>query len=161
MSIERHKKREHGTTREEGKGETMENQIEGEMIKDINDGQECDQWEKWQYDGSKPKRHKKKCDKSNRKRHRKKKRRPTSKIENKEEDKKNHETEKRCAECKKKCNSMEEIIKHIHGNECERCTCCEAHPRKQKENEERYTKEDECTLTIKEPDIAKGLTENN
>ena len=56
---------------------------------------------------------------------------------------------------------MEEITKHIRGNECERCTCREAHPRKQKENEERYTKEDGCTLTIKEPDIAKGLTENN
>merc|ERR1712240_727282 len=79
MSIERHKKREHGTTREEGKGETMENQIEGEIIKDRNDGQECDQWEKWQYDGRKPKKHKKKCDKSNRKRHRKKKRSPTGK----------------------------------------------------------------------------------
>ena len=62
MSIERHKKREHGTTREEEKGEAMENQIEGEMIKNRNDGQDCDQREKWQYDGSKPKRHKKKCD---------------------------------------------------------------------------------------------------
>ena len=29
------------------------------------------------------------------------------------------------------------------------------------ENEERYTKEDERTLTIKEPDIAKELTKNN
>ena len=56
---------------------------------------------------------------------------------------------------------MEEIIKHIHGSECGRCTCCDEYLRKQKKNEERYTKEDECTITIKEPDIAKGLTENN
>ena len=52
MSIERHKKREHGTTREEEKEEVMKNQIEGEMIKNRNDGQECDQWEKWTCDGS-------------------------------------------------------------------------------------------------------------
>jgi len=60
MSMERHKMREHGTTREEGKGETT-----GEMIEDRNDGQECDKWEKWQYDGSKSKSHKENYDGDN------------------------------------------------------------------------------------------------
>merc|ERR1712240_515106 len=134
MSIERHKKREHGTTREEDKEEGMKNQIEGEMIKNRNDGQECDQWEKWPCDGSDPKRHKKICDGSDRKRHKKKKRRPTCKKENKEEDKKTHEDEWRCVECKKKFDSLEEITKQIHENECGGWTCCEAYLRKQKEN---------------------------
>ena len=62
MSIERHKKREHGTTREEGKGETTENQKEGEMIEDRNDGQECDKRKKWQYDENKSRSHKKNYD---------------------------------------------------------------------------------------------------
>ena len=91
-------------------------------------------------------------------------------------------------ECKKKGNSLEEIIKHIHGNECERCTCCEIDLRIQEkkehrkrtgqdverennkereiekntpENKEKYKKEDEKTSTIKEPDIDKGLIKNN
>jgi len=95
----------------------MENQIERDMSKNRNDGQECDQWEKWQYDERKPKRHKKKCDGSDQKRHRKKKRRSTGKKENKGGDKKTHGNEWRCVEGKKKCDSLEEIIKHIHGNE--------------------------------------------
>ena len=88
MSIERHKKREHGTTGEEEKGG-----IPGEMIKDKNDGQECDKWEKWQYDGSKSKIHKENYDGDNRKRHKKKKQKSTGKKGNKEGDKKNHEKE--------------------------------------------------------------------
>merc|ERR1711873_161848 len=95
MSIEGHKKREHGTTREEEKEEVIKNQIEGEMIRNRNDDQECDQWEEWPYDGSKPKRHKKTCDGSDRKKRNKKKRRPTSKKENKEEGKKTHEERKK------------------------------------------------------------------
>merc|ERR1712112_298267 len=86
MSIERHKKREHGTTGEEEKGG-----ITGEMIKDKNDGQECEKWEKWQYDGSKSKIHKENYDGYNRKRHKKKKQKSTGKKGNKEGDKKNHE----------------------------------------------------------------------
>merc|ERR1711955_116303 len=60
MSIERHKKRKHGTTSEKEKEEVIKNQIEGETIKNRNDSQECDQWEKWSCDGSNRKRHKKK-----------------------------------------------------------------------------------------------------
>ena len=178
MSIERHKKRKHGTTSEEEKEEVMKNQIEGEMIKNRNDGQECDQWEKWT------------CDGSDRKRQKKKEHKHTHKKESREEDKKNHEMERRCVECKEKFESLDKIIEHINKNECGGWTCCETYLRKQEEkeyrnmngqgretednkikdtereentqeNEERYTKEDEHTLTIKEPDIAKGLTKNN
>merc|ERR1712240_862189 len=89
-----------------------------------------------------------------RKSHKKKKQKSTSKKENKE-------NEWKCVECETKCNSLEDIFKHIHKNECGGWICCDEHLTKQKKNEERYTKKDECTITIKEPDIAKGLTENN
>ena len=172
MSIERHKKRKHGATSEEEKEEVMKNQIEGEMIKNRNDGQECDQWEKWT------------CDGSDRKRQKKKEHKHTQRKESRKENKKNHEMERRCVECKEKFESLDRIKEHINKNECGGWTCCETYLRKQKENgqgretednqikdtereektqenEERYTKEDERTLTIKEPDIAKGLTKNN
>ena len=142
----------------------MKNQTEEEMIKKRNDGQECDQWEK---------EHK-----------------HTHQKESRKENKKNHEMERRCVECKEKFESLDKIIEHINKNECGGWTCCETYLRKQEEkeyrnmngqgretednkikdtereektqeNEERYTKEDEHTLTIKEPDIAKGLTKNN
>ena len=190
MSIERHKKREHGTTREEEKEEVMKNQIEGEIIKNRNDDQECDQQEEWPYDGCKPKRHKKTCDGSDQKRYNKKKRRHTHKKENKEEGKDTHGGELRCVECKKKFDSTEEIIKHINKNEYGGWTCCETYLRIQEkkehrkrtgqdverennkekeierekntqENKEKYKKEDEKTSTIKEPDIAKGLIKKN
>merc|ERR1712240_581041 len=85
MSIERHKKREHGTTGEEEKGG-----MTGEMIKDKNNGQE---YEKWQYDGSKSKIQKGIYDGDNRKRHKKKKQKSTGKEGNKEGDKKNQKKE--------------------------------------------------------------------
>merc|ERR1712240_58940 len=122
---------------------------------------EYDQWEKWPYDESKSKSHKKNHDGDDRKRHKKKKRKSTGKKENKEEDKEIHKNEWKCVECEKKCDSLEEINKHIHENECGEWICCDEHLRKQKKNEERYMKKDECKITIKEPDIAKGLTENN
>ena len=34
-------------------------------------------------------------------------------------------------------------------------------PEKAEKNEEKYMKKDECTKTIKEPDIAKGVIEND
>ena len=171
MSIERHKKRKHGTASEEEKEEVMKNQIEGEMIENRNDGQECDQWEK---------EHKH----THQKESRKKEHKHTHQKESRKENKKNHEMERRCVECKEKFESLDKIIEHINKNECGGWTCCETYLRKQKENgqgretednkikdtereektqenEERYTKEDERTLTIKEPDIAKGLTKNN
>merc|ERR1712081_34396 len=74
MSIERHKKRKHGTTSEEGKMEEVtENQKEGEIIKNGNDGQECDQCGKWICDGMGLKRHKKKEQKPPPKKKKKKK----------------------------------------------------------------------------------------
>ena len=190
MSIERHKKREHGINKEEDKEEGTKNQIEGEMIKNRNNGQECDQWKKWPYDGSKPKSHKKTCDGSDRKKHKKKKRRPTYKTENKEEGKNIHGRELKCVECKKEFDSTEEIIEHINKNKCGGWTCCETYPgiqekkehrkrtkqdverenNKEKEtergkdtpdNKEKYKEEDEKISTIKEPDIAKGLMKNN
>ena len=202
MSIERHKKREHGSNEKEDKEKGTK--IQGEMIQDKNNGQE---YEKWQYDGSKSKIQKGIYDGDNRKRHKKKKQKSTGKEGNKEGDKKNQkkeydkweqwqydetktksheknyeendrkrhkkkkqkstrkkenkENEWKCVECETKCNSLETILKHIHENECGGWICCEEHRRKQKKNEERYTKKDECIITIKEPDIAKGLTENN
>ena len=93
-------------------------------------------------------------------------------------------------ECKEKFESLDKIIEHINKNECGGWTCCETYLRKQEEkehrkrtgqdverennkgkeiereentqeNKEKYKKEDEHTLTIKEPDIAKGFTKNN
>merc|ERR1712243_177549 len=123
MSIERHKKRKHGTTSEEGKKEEVtENQIEGEMIKKGNDGQECDQWGTWV------------CDEMDLKRHKKKEHKPTRKKENKEEDKKTHEMEMRCVECKEKFESLDKIIEHINKNECGGWTCCGTYLKKKKEN---------------------------
>merc|ERR1712240_571284 len=106
MSIERHKKREHGTTREEEKEEVIKNQIEGEMIKNRNDGLECDQWEKWPYDESEPKRHKKKKQRPTRKKENTEEGKKTHEGENKEEGKKTHEGDLRCVECKKKFDSL-------------------------------------------------------
>ena len=83
-----------------------------------NHKKEYDQWEKWQYDGIKSKSHEKNYDGNDRKRHKKKKRKSTGKKANKEEDKETHKDEWKCVECKKKCDSLEEINKHIHENEC-------------------------------------------
>merc|ERR1711873_64020 len=119
-----------------------------------NQKKEYDKWEQWQYDEIKTKSHEKNYEENDRKRHKKKKQKSTRKKENKE-------NEWKCVECEAKCNSLETILKHIHENECGGWICCEEHRRNEKKNEERYTKKDECIITIKEPDIEKGLTENN
>ena len=181
MSIERHKKREHGSNEKEDK----EKGIQGEMIQNRNNGKECDQRKKWSYKGSKPENHKKmhenihkqwetwknnerksksnekKNDGSDLKRQRKKKRKSTGEKENKKKGKETHGNKWKCVECEKECDSLEKINKHIHENECGGWICCEEHLRKQRKNEEKYMKKDECTKTIKEPDIAKGVIEND
>ena len=75
--------------------------------------------------------------KRNRKRQKKKENKHTYKKESREEDKKNHETERRCAECKEKFDSLDEIIEHINKNECGGWTCCETHLRIQEKKEHR------------------------
>merc|ERR1712126_158656 len=118
------------------------------MIKNRNNEQECDQRKKWSYDGSKPKSHKK-TDGSDRKRHKKKKWKSTGKKKNKKKGKETHENKWKCAECEKECDSLEKIIKHIHENECGGWICCEEHLRKQKKNEKKHRKKNECTRTIR------------
>ena len=121
------------------------------------------------------------CDGISLKRHKKKEHEITRQKGNKEEDMEIDGAKIECVECNEKFKSIDKIIEHITKNECGGWTCCETYLRKQKENgqgretednkikdtereentqenEERYTKEDEHTLTIKEPDIAKGLT---
>ena len=73
MDLKRHKEKEHEPTHKK--------QIEEEMIKNGNKGQECDQCERGV------------CDETDPKRHKMKEHKPTRKKENKEEDKKTHENE--------------------------------------------------------------------
>merc|ERR1711873_104400 len=76
MSIERHKKREHGSDKKEDKEKGTK--IQRQMIQDKNKSQE---YEKWQYDGNNSKNQKGIYDGDNRKRHKKKQQNPPVRME--------------------------------------------------------------------------------
>ena len=109
----------------------------------------------------KSKSNEKKNDGSDLKRQRKKKRKSTGEKENNKKGKETHGNKWKCVECDKECDSLEKINKHIHENECGGWICCEEHLRKQKKIEEKYMKNSECTKIIKDPDIVKGVIEND